>query len=116
MAFVKMHNWNPDPSADGPPPAMSERCVGLQEVRLSNADGEWYGYEDGATLIPCTRVTNSPAKQAEIDAKQVEFANRSGVMETLYSDMSAVKAKLQNGTPLTDADRDLIADLVLGRY
>lgn len=117
MAFTKMHNWNPDPSADGPVPASSERCAGLQEVRMSDADGEWFGYETpGGALVPCVRVTNSPAKQAEIDALQVVITNRSGVLETLFSDMDAVRTKLTNGDPLTDADRDLIADLVLGRY
>ena len=83
---------------------------------MSDADGEWYGYENGATLIPCARVTNSAAKQADIDARQVEITNRSGVLETLFSDMDAVRTKLTNGDPLTDADRDLIADLTLGRY
>jgi hypothetical protein len=84
---------------------------------MSDADGEWYGYETpGGALVPCTRVTNSPAKQAEIDGLQTALTARAGEMETLYIDMDAVRTKLDNGDPLTDADRDLIADLMLGRY
>jgi hypothetical protein len=116
MAFVKMHDWDPDPAADGPFPAESQRCAGLPRVRLSNEDGQWCGYEDDqGNLIPISRVTNSPAKQTEIDAAQVRVQQRSADMAALKLTLDALRAKRDAGTPFTAADAEVIYDLVLGR-
>jgi hypothetical protein len=118
MPFTKMHNWDPDPSADGAPPGASERCeqMGMQMVRMSDADGEWCGYEAGdGTLMALSRVTTSPAKQADIDQKQIEIQGAAADAKARRLTLEALAAKREAGTPLTAADQEAICDLVLGR-
>lgn len=115
MALTKMHDW--DTGTDGAIPITSTRCAGLNEVRLSDDDGEWFGWEDSSNgkLFRGARVTNSTAKQAEIDAENVALQAAIAAAVARTSDIAALKAKRDAGTPLDDADHELLADIITGR-
>jgi hypothetical protein len=115
MALTKMHDW--DTGTDGAIPMTSTRCAGLNEVRLTDDDGEWFGWEDPGSgkLFRGTRIVNSTAKQALIDAENTVLQTAIAAAISRDSDIAALKAKRDAGTPLTDVDHELIADLITGR-
>lgn len=103
-------------TGDGAVKMSSHRCGGLPEVRLSHADGEFFGWEasDG-TLVPGTLVKPSAAKQAEIDAQKAALDAAATAHNDRQVALDAVRAKRDASDPLTDADRDVIVDAFLGR-
>jgi len=115
MALTKMHDW--DVGTDGVVPMTSTRCASLDEVRLTDDDGEWFGWEDPSDgkLFRGTRIVNSVAKQAAIDAENVVLQAAIAAEVAKKADVAALKAKRDAGTPLNDADHELIADLITGR-
>lgn len=115
MALTKMHDWND--AVDGPKPCESTHCASYTAVRLADEQGEWFGWEnpDGGKLCRGTRIVNSPAEQAVIDAENVQLQAAVALAVTRQANIDAIKAKRDAGTPLSDTDVDTMADILLGR-
>jgi len=114
MARAKIKDW--EVGVDGPIPMCSSRCVGLQPVRISDDDGEHFGWEtpDG-NLIIGSLVAPSPAKQAELDAINLDMQNQITANNARRTALDALRTKREADTPLDATDHEVIADIILGR-
>lgn len=111
---TKMHNW--DTATDGPIPVTSWRYRNMQPVRISDDDGEHFGWESPSGRLYCgTLVAPSAAKQAQLDAAEAAMLAQKAIMDARTTKLDAIRAKREAGTPLTDADVETLADVVLGR-
>lgn len=113
MAATKMRNW--DTALDGPIPLISEYAQRFQPVRITDTDGESFGWErpDGR-LIKGVVVTPSETEQAARDAAQATAVAALNGLKAKQDLRATLKAKRQSGQPLTPGERDALADLVLG--
>jgi len=114
MAHTKMHDW--DIGTDGAIPMTSTRCASLPVVRMSDADGEYFGWEKpNGDLVPGTRIVNSTAMQAVVDAEDATIQSAAADAVSRKATLDAITAKIDATTPLDDADLAVIADLAMGR-
>jgi hypothetical protein len=103
-------------SGDGCKVVDSVRCRGLKSVRLLGPEGEYYGWEaPSGRVFAGALVKPNAAKVIALAAENANLQTRIAETQSREAAMGAVLAKRDAGDPLTDADRDVIADVVLGR-
>jgi hypothetical protein len=108
-----MHAW--DTATDGPIPIRSSAARAWAPVRLSDVDGEFFGWEKpNGDLVCGVLLVPSTAKQAEIDATHAAALVQLNALDARNTSRAALKTKREAGTSLDAADLDALADLILG--
>jgi ribosomal protein S11 len=113
MAATKMHDW--DTATDGVIPVQSERTRGWTCVRITDTEGESFGWEspDGR-LLKGALITPSAAEQTAMDAAHAAALVTLNALQAKEDLRATLKAKRESAQSLTSAERDSLADLVLG--